>query len=85
MLRDMFELAKDAISKNSIISKVFLEKIFKFLLRHWILSFEATFLLVPLLDHCLAEKKNSKKDSILPISPNGFEIIFTLLAETIAI
>ena len=34
MLKDMSELAKDAISKNSIIPKVFLEKIFKLFLCH---------------------------------------------------
>ena len=85
MLRDTSELAKDAVSKSPIISKVRLEKIFEFLLRHQILGLEATLLLVPSLDHCSAEKQGGKKDSIWPIGPGGFEMVLTLLAETIAI
>ena len=62
-----------------------LEKILKFFLRYRILGLGAMFLLVPLLDYCRAEKRDSKKDSIWLIGPGGFEIVFTLLAETIAI
>ena len=64
MLRNVFELAKDAVSKSSIISKVCIEKIFEFLLRHWVFGLEAMFLLVLLLDYRLGEKQDSKKDSI---------------------
>ena len=85
MLRDMSKLAKDAVSKNPIISKVRLEKIFEFLLRHWILGLEAMFLLVLLLDHRSAEKRGGKRDSIWLIGPGGFKMVLTLLAKTIAI
>ena len=60
----MFQLAKNTSSKNQIIFKVLLEKIFKFFLCHWILGFRATLLLVSLLDHWFAEKQDGKKDSI---------------------
>ena len=85
MLRDMLELTKDAISKNPIISKVLLKKIFKFLPRHQIFGLRATLLLVPLLDHCPMEKRDGKQDPILSIGPGGFEMVFTLLVEPIVI
>ena len=81
----MSELAKDTVSKNLIISKVCLEKILEFFLRYRILSLRAMLLLVLLLDHYSAEKRGGKKDLIWPIGLGGFEIVFTLLAETIAI
>ena len=81
----MLKLAKDVVSKNSIIFKVFSKKILEFLLCHQILGLEAMFFLVPLLDHCPVKKQDGKKDLIWPIGPNGFKIVFTLLAETIAV
>ena len=64
MLKDMSELAKDAVSKNPIIFRIFLEKIFEFLLRHRIFGLRTTLLLVPLLDHYPAEKRGGKRDPI---------------------
>ena len=80
-MRDTSELLEDAVSKNPIISKVFLEKIFEFLLYHYIFGLKATLLLMPLLNHCSIEKRDGKKDSIWPIKLSGFKIVFTLLAE----
>ena len=85
MLRDTSELAEDAISKSLIIFKVLLKKILEFLSCYWIFSLGAMLLLVPLLDYCPIEKRSGKKDSIWPIDLGGFEIVLTLLAETIAI
>ena len=83
MLRDMLELAKNAISKSPIICKVLSKKILEFLLHHQIPGLGATLLLMPLLDHRPAEKRGGKRDLIWPIGPNGMVLI--LLAETIAI
>ena len=85
VLKDTSELAEDAVSKNPIIFKVCLEKIFEFLLGHRILGLETMLLLVPLLNYCLVEKQEGKKDLIWLIGPTGFEIILTLLVETIVI
>ena len=85
MLRDTSELAKDTVSKNSIIFKVLLEKILEFFLRYWIFGLKAMLLLVPLLNYFSAKKRDGKKYLIWPISPGGFEIVFTLLVEIIAI
>ena len=85
MLGNTSELAKDTVSKNPIISKVYFEKILEFLLRHRILGLGAMFLLMPLLDHRFAEKQSSKKDSIWPIGLSSFVMVLTLLAKTIAI
>ena len=62
MLKNMSELAKDAISKNAIVFKVFLEKTLKLLPYHLILGFKKTFLLILLLNYCFAKKHNWKKD-----------------------
>ena len=60
----MFELAEIVISKNLIIFKVCIGKMLEFFLRHQILSFRATFLLMPLFNYCFSEKRDGKKDSI---------------------
>ena len=85
MLKDIFELAKNAISKSLIIFKVFLEKLLEIFLCHRIVGFDATFLLMPLLNHCLVEKQDGKKNSIWLIGLGSFEMILILLAKTIAI
>ena len=85
MLRDTPELAEDAVSKSPIISKVLLKEILKFLPRHQIPGLGAMLLLVPSLDHRPVEERGGKKDSIWPIGSGGFEMVFTLLTETIAI
>ena len=85
MLKNRFKLAKNIISKNPIVFKLFLEKVFIFFLCHWILGLEATLLLILLLNHQFAKKQVGKKDFIWPISSNNFIIIFILLAKTIAI
>ena len=64
MLRYTFELAKNAISKNQIIFKVYLEIILKFFLHYQIFGLRATLLLVPLLNYCPVKKRDSKKDLI---------------------
>lgn len=81
----MSKLAKDAISKNPIVFKVFLEKIFKLSLYHRISRIETTFMLMSLLNYCFAEKQSSEKNLIRPINFYDFEIIFIFLAKTIAI
>lgn len=85
ILKNPFELAKDTFSKNLIISKVFLQKILEFSLRYSFFGLKVVFMLMPLLYHCFVEKQGGKKDSSKHISPNNFEIIFALLAKTIAI
>ena len=40
---------------------------------------------MPLLEHCLSEKQDSKKYWIRPIGPSGFQIVPILLAEIIEI
>lgn len=47
----MPKLAKDTISKNLIISQVFLEKIFELSLYHWVFGFKATFIVILLLNY----------------------------------
>lgn len=76
---------KDIVSKNLIISKVFLEKILKPSLCHWGFSFKATFMLMLALNHHFAEKRGRKRDLARPIDPSGFKIVFILLAKTIPI
>ena len=60
----MSELVKNAISKNLVIFKVFLEKMLELFLRYWIFGFKAKFLLILLLNYYFAEKQYSKKDMI---------------------
>ena len=62
MLRNTSEMAKDAINKSLIIPKIFLKKIFEFLLRHQIFVLRTMLLLMPLLDHCYIKKQSGKKD-----------------------
>ena len=85
MLKKRLKLAKNVISKNSIISKIFLKEIFKFLPHYCILSLKAIFLLMLLLNYCFVEKQGSKRNLIWPIGHNNFKMILTLLAEAIAI
>ena len=85
MLRDISNLTKDVVSKNSIISKVFLKKILEFFLYHRIFGLKATLLLVLLLKYCLIEKQGGKKDLLQPIGSTGFEMVLILLEETIVI
>lgn len=81
----MFKLAKDIVSKNSIVSKVFLEKILKLSLCYQVFCFERTFMLMPALNQHFMEKQDSKKNLVEPVGTNDFEIIFTLLVKIIAI
>ena len=85
MLKDKFKSAKDAVSKSLIISKVLLKKVLKLLLHHQIFSLGLTFLLMPLLNSYSIEEQDGKKDLIWLISYGGLKMIFTLLAETIAV
>lgn len=81
----MFKLAKYTVIKSSIIFKVFLEKILKLSLCHQFLAFEATFILILLLNHYSVEKQGGIKDFVRLVGPSGFKIFFILLAKTIAI
>ena len=65
--------------------KTCLNWILKFFPHHWILGLGATFLLLPSLDHRLAEKWSGKWDPIWAIDPGSFKMVLTLLAELIAI
>ena len=85
ILRDTSELAIDVVSKNSIISKIFLKKVLELRPRYLVLGLKTMLILVPLLDHQPAEKQSGKKDLVRPNSPNNFEVILTLLTKTVAI
>ena len=78
-------MATDAISKSPIVSKVLAKEVLKLRPRYRVLGFGATFILVPLLDHRLAEKRVGKKDTVEPIGPSSFKVILTLLIEQVAI
>ena len=84
MLRNAFELAKNAINQSSIIFKILL-KVFKLFLYYQIFDFRAMFILMLLLNYHFIEKQNGKKILIRSISLSSFEIIFILLAKTIII
>ena len=64
MLKNIFELAKNIVSKSLIVFKVFSEKIFLFFLQHWIFGLKAMFLPILLLNYYFAKKQGSKKDLI---------------------
>ena len=85
VLKNMFELTKDNVSKSLIFFKVFSEKILKFFLYYRIFSLKTTLLLLLLLNYYYIEKQSGKNDSILPFRHHGFEMFLTLLAETIAV
>lgn len=52
----MCELAANTIDKNPIIFKVLLENIYELCLRHLVLGFKDTFMLISLLHHNPVEK-----------------------------
>lgn len=79
----MFELTKNAISKNLIIFKVFLKEIFVFIPHYQFFQFQAMFILMSLLNYYLLKKKSGKKNLVDCICPSNFEIIITLLVELI--
>ena len=60
----MSELAENAISKSSIMSKICLKKILEFLLRYRIFGLKTMPLLMPLLDYCPVKKQGGKKNLI---------------------
>ena len=78
-------MAVDTVSKSPIVFEILLKKFFKLCPYHWVLSFGATFMLVPLLDHQSAEKQSGKKDSVEAIGSNSLEMVFALLAKAIAV
>lgn len=84
-MTDIFELAKNAISKNLIIFKVFSEKIFELSPDHWFLDFKTIIILGLLLNQRSKEKLGGKIDLVGPISLSSFKVIFILLAKLIAI
>lgn len=85
MLRVISKFALDIISKNLIISKILLKKIFKSSLYHQGFGFVATFVLVLLLNRCFIEEQGSKKDIIRLINSNNFKIILTLLTKMVIV
>lgn len=85
ILKDTLKLVKNAISKNPIISKVFLEKVLELSLCYYILSFKKIFILIIVLNHYFIDKWDGKKDFIRQVSLSNFKIIFILLAKMIVI
>lgn len=85
ILKDMPELATNIVSKNSIVFKVFLEKILELWLYYQVLGFRVMFILVPLLDHQFAEKQVSKKDLVELVSSGNVKIVLTFLVKPLAI
>lgn len=80
-MKDIFELTADFISKNLIISKIFLKKIFEFNPRHQFLSLKTIFMLIPLLNYYFAEKQDGQKDMVELINHSFFKIVFLLLVK----
>ena len=60
----MSKLAKNAVKKSLIISKIFLKGILKFFLYYQIFGLKAILLLIALLNYCFTKKQDSKKDLI---------------------
>lgn len=84
-MRVIFKFATDIISKNLIISKILLKKIFEFSLYYHVFSFIATFILVLLLNYCFIKEQDGKKDIIGLINPQNFKVILILLTKTVMI
>lgn len=84
-MRNIFELAVDAVGKDPFVSKFFLEKILKLSLGHWVFNFEAMFILVLLLNYYTIEKWSNKKDLVRLINSSCFKIVFILLAKVVVI
>ena len=42
-------------------------------------------MLMPLLGHCIAQKRGSKKDAVGPVGSGGFKVVFTLLTKALAV
>lgn len=85
VLKNISEFTKNAISKSSIVSKVFSKKVFELSPYYWVLGFKVTFMLMPFLNYYFAKKQGGKKDLIEPDGLSGFEMFFTVLVEIIAI
>ena len=56
MLRDEFELIKNAVSKNSIVFKIFFKKNLELLPCYQIFGLEAMLVLMPLLNYYFLKK-----------------------------
>lgn len=52
----MSELAIDAICKNLVVFKVLSKEILELNQRYWVVDFRVTFIPMPVLDNCSAEK-----------------------------
>ena len=85
ILRVASEFATDAVSKSPIVPKVLSEEIIELSPRHRVLGFGATFVLMPSLNHCSAEKRGGERDAVGPVGPSSFEMVFTLLAKAVAV
>ena len=68
-----------------VVSKVLSEEILKLRPRYRVLGFGATLMLVPLLGNCSVEKRGGEQNAVGPVGPSSFEMIFTLLAKTVAV
>lgn len=69
ILKNIFELAANAVNKNLVIFKVFLKENFKLDLCYWVFGFDITFILMPLLNYCSAKLKDNKKNLVRPLTP----------------
>lgn len=85
ILKNLFKLAVNAISKDLVLFRVFLEKILKLILYYWVFGFRATIMLMLLLYHYFAEKQSGIKDLVELVDFSSFEIIFALLVKVIAV
>lgn len=47
----MLEVATDAISKNLIVLQIFLKKVLKLILYHYVIGFRAIYILMSLLNY----------------------------------
>lgn len=78
-------MVADTVSKSPIVFEIFLEEALKLCLYYLVFGLEATFILMPLLDHRSAKEQDGKKDLVRLVGPSGFEMILTRFAEPVAI
>lgn len=84
-MRVISKFAINIISKNLIILKILLMKIFEFSLYYQIFGFIVTFILILLLNYHFIKEQDGKKDIVRPISPNSFKVILILLTKMVIV
>lgn len=60
---------------SSVVSKVFLKKIFELCSRYWVFDFEIILILMPLLKYRSVKKQNSKKNAIRLVGLSSFKTV----------